>query len=131
MLQTPAPFPYQGSYALLEHEGRTQLVRIVMRREGEVVVSFPLRDGAGGNLRVDPAKLIDGTPLTQAEEREFHDLDRQIDGRTFSDLSKQLRVKAKRRTALKHRLIWSRFMAPKVAEAERLAALGTARSKAA
>jgi hypothetical protein len=120
MLSSPAPFPFVGSYCLLDHEGETQLARIVFRRgasvgldgrttdNGEVVVSLPLRPDAGGNLAVDPSRLIDGTALTDAEEREYHDLDRSLRG-TSGRTKSQLKQIA-RRDALKSRLIWSRFL---------------------
>lgn len=109
MLQQQTPFPYVGSYALLiDPDARApqaaELVRIQMRREGEVVVSFPLRDGAAGNKRVDPALLIDATPLTSAEAREFHDLDRALAGRSLRT-PKQKRDKA-RRDALHQRIVY-------------------------
>jgi hypothetical protein len=116
MLQPPTPYPYAGSYALLEHEGRTQLARILYRREGEFVISLPLKADASGNLRVDPADLIDGTPLTAEETREFHDLDRALAGRSLRT-PKQKR-QAARRDALKARLIWSRFLDHKLRELE-------------
>lgn len=134
MLTSPAPYPYVGSYCLLEHEGRTQLARIVFRRSartvgedgranevGEAVVSLPLRDyerrsggmgepasGASGNLTIDPGQLIDGTPLTIEEEREFHDLDRYLAGRSLRT-PRQKAMKA-RRDALHRRAIWAPFM---------------------
>ncbi|MES2137992.1 MAG: hypothetical protein V4502_13165, partial [Pseudomonadota bacterium] len=73
MLNTPAPFPYVGSYGLLETDDResprTELIRIVFRREGFTTVSFPLREGASGNREVPEDALIDGTPLTREEMR--------------------------------------------------------------
>jgi hypothetical protein len=122
MLNQETSFPYVGSYALFEDRDQprpaTELVRIIGRRNTrdgeETLVSFPLRDGASGNRAVPFAELIDATPLTNAEEREFHELDRLIAGRPPSDLSRSLRAKAKRRNALKARLIWSRFMAQKL-----------------
>lgn len=117
MLSSPTPYPYVGSYCLLEHEGETQLARILYRRATEIVVSLPLRPDAGGNLAVDPARLIDGTPLTHAEEREFHDLDRSLAGREPRNRSRAQRARAARRDALKSRMIWSRFLDRKLREA--------------
>lgn len=115
MLTTETPFPYVGSYALLEHEGRDQLVRIQWRSESEIVVSFPLRDGAGGTLRVAPDRLVDGAPLTSAEQREFHDLDRALAGRSLRT-PKQKR-EAARREALRQRIICAPLMARLLREA--------------
>lgn len=112
MLSSPAPFPYVGSYCLIEHEGETQLARIVFRREGEAVVSLPLRPDAGGNLAVDPARLVDGTPLTTEEAREYHDLDRALRG--ASGRTKKQKAMIARRDALKSRMIWSRFLERKL-----------------
>jgi hypothetical protein len=103
LLTPETPFPHVGSYALLEREGRDQLVRIQWRRENEIVVSFPLRDGASGTLRVDPADLIDATPLTPAEEREFHDLDRSLRGSSLRTPKQKARLA--RRDALRKRMI--------------------------
>jgi L-2-hydroxyglutarate oxidase LhgO len=103
MLHPETPFPYVGSYALLEHEGQNQLVRIVFRREGEVVVGLPLKDGASGNLRVAPDALIDATPLTAEEAREFHDLDRALAGRSLRTPKQKAMVA--RRDALRRRMI--------------------------
>jgi hypothetical protein len=120
MLSPETPFPYNGSYALLvdtdrpESEQRSELVRINWRREGFVMVSFPLREGASGNKTVAFADLIDGTPLSAEEEREFHDLDRGLAGRSLRT-AKQKRDKA-RRDALRERMIYSRFLARALAE---------------
>lgn len=112
MLSSPTPFPYVGSYALFEHDGAHTLARIVMRREGELVIGLPTVDGASGNLRVTPDRLIDATPLTAAETREFHDLDRQLAGRSPDSLRRSTRLKAMigRRDALKRRLMHAPVM---------------------
>src|SRR4051812_41677412 len=110
MLSHETPYPYVGSYALYSDPEQpypppTELVRVQWRREGFAMVSFPLRDGAAGNKVVAFAELIDGTALDAGEQREFHDLDRLIRGRQPADLSKTQRAKAKRRDALKNRMI--------------------------
>jgi hypothetical protein len=124
MLNAPTPYPYVGSYALIEHEGANTLARIVMRRAGEIVVGLPLVDGASGNLRVAPEALIDATPLTPAEAREFHDLDRDLAGiearvRRWAEdeeagprprLSPKQRQMTSRRDALKQRVIYGPIM---------------------
>lgn len=109
MLQPQTPFPHVGSYALLVDTDTptpadVELVRIQWRRESEIVVSFPLRDGASGTKRVDPAQLIDASPLTTAEAREFKELDRALFGRSLRT-PKQKRDKA-RRDALHLRIIY-------------------------
>jgi hypothetical protein len=110
MLSSPTPFPYVGSYALIEHEGANTLARIVMRRADEVVVGLPLREGAAGNLRVSPGQLIDATPLSGEETREFHDLDRGLAGRERRNLSKAQRIRAARRDALRRRIVFAPIM---------------------
>lgn len=112
MLNQPAPFPYVGSYALFEDDdGDTHLVRIQAKRparEGPTervfaLISFPLRDGASGNKVVAFDQLQDGTALTRAEQREFHDLDRALAGRSMRT-PKQKAAKA-RRDALRQRML--------------------------
>lgn len=87
MLKTPTPFPHVGSFALLidktlpAEQQRAELVRIMRRDPGcfdgspsklrNVAVAFPLRVGASGNRLVFAEDLIDGTPLTRAESREW------------------------------------------------------------
>jgi hypothetical protein len=108
MLNSPTPFPYVGSYALIEHEGANTLARIVMRRAGEIVVSLPLVAGASGNLRVPADRLIDATPLTAAESREFHDLDRHLATRSLK--TPKQKAQAARRDALRLRIIYAPIM---------------------
>lgn len=125
MLTPPATFPYPGSYALLVDQDAPypqadELVRINWRREGWAMVSFPLRDGASGNKTVAAADLVDATPLTAEEAREFHDLDRSLfgridgavglDGRRTRLTAKQKRARA-RRDALRARLLAAPIMA--------------------
>jgi hypothetical protein len=126
MLAPDATYPYPGSYALLNdldlpYPQPTELVRIMWRRvdadgHGFVAVSFPMRDGASGNKVVPAERLIDGTPLTAAEQREFHDLDRALDDRNPRNFSKRQRAKAARRDALKQRMIWIPFLADRLRE---------------
>jgi hypothetical protein len=112
MLNQPTPFPYVGSHALAEHEGKTQLVRILAWRAGDVedhaLVSFPDLDGASGNMVVPRSALIDGTPLTAEEARLFHDLDRDLFGKSMR--TARQKALGARRDALKSRMIWSRFL---------------------
>jgi hypothetical protein len=77
MLRVPTPFPEQGSFALLDHDGRTHAVRILQRdQEGFVRISLPARLGAAsGNLRVPFDQLIDPTPLTEEERAELKRLE--------------------------------------------------------
>lgn len=125
MLTSEALYPYPGSYALyvdLDQPPpqpaelvRTQWRRVDAQGRGFVAVSFPQRDGASGNKVVPADQLIDGTPLSAEEQREFHNLDRELFGREPRNLSKAQRAKAKRRDALKQRTIWTRFMERKLA----------------
>jgi hypothetical protein len=102
MLASPTPYPYVGSYALLETE-RLELVRVIARRAAFALIAFPLRDGASGNMEVPESDLIDATPLTAEEQREFHDLDRHLAGRSLRT-PKQKR-EAARRDVLRLRII--------------------------
>ena len=149
MLQPDAPYPYPGSYALLSDPDLpapqpTELVRIMWRRAERKVgkggrslerefamVSFPLRDGAGGNKVVPASELADATPLTDQETREFHDLDRALTGRFGPSvgedggrtrLTKRQKALKARRDDLKLRMVFAPMM-------ERL--LRTARARAA
>lgn len=142
MLKTQAPFPHVGSFALLvdthqpESQQRAELVRL-MRYDvprvasergwlaGEptripspcrnAAVSFPLRTGASGNRLVYAEDLIDGTPLTKAEERELADLQR-----TVARQVRPNRAKIERAESLRKRAIFSVLLA---AELRKLAAL--------
>jgi hypothetical protein len=110
MLDSPTPFPYVGSYCLAELDGEHQLARILARRvtpdnEARALIGFPLRDGATGNREVAESELIDASPLTADEEREFHDLDRALFGRTQFRTDRQKRDKA-RRDALRRRIVF-------------------------
>lgn len=125
MLSTPAPFPHVGSFALFEDpnliaaDRRAELARIIGTRlvgEGKTVdselarasiaiVAFPNRLGASGNRTVPLADLIDATPLTKAEEREMHDIQRSLTGR--DRLTKKQRQKATRAAALRKRSIYA------------------------
>jgi hypothetical protein len=113
MLNAETPFPYVGSHALLNDMDLpapqpTELVRIQWRREGFAMVAFPLRDGASGNKVVPADALVDATPLTGEEQREFHDLDRALFGRSLKT-PKQKRLKA-RRDELKLRMVFGPMM---------------------
>lgn len=121
MLTPETAYPYPGSYALHIDMDQpppqaAELVRVHWRRvdsDGRdfVAVSFPLRAGASGNKVVPADSLIDGTPLSGEESREFHDLDRALDGRSLR--TKRQKALAARRDALKQRTIWSPFLANK------------------
>lgn len=124
MLTPETPFPYPGSYALhtdldLPAPQPTELVRIQWRRvdsegRGFVAVSFPMRNGASGNKVVPADAVVDATELSAEEQREFHQLDRGLRGR--SGRTKRQKAEIARRDALKERMIWSRFIAPKLRE---------------
>lgn len=120
MLAPETPYPYVGSYAMLvdlDQPGTqaAELVRIQWRRLNETVVSFPLRDGAAGTKRVDPEQLIDATPLTPAEAREYHDLDRALAGR--SGRTPKQKAMIARRDALRTRMIYAPVLARLLEEA--------------
>jgi hypothetical protein len=113
MLNPETPFPYVGSYALYVDMDqpapqREELVRIMWRSERMVAVSFPLRSGAGGNKAVLDIGLIDATPLSFEETREFHDLDRALFGRSLR--TKRQQAANARRVALQRRAIWAPYM---------------------
>jgi hypothetical protein len=107
MLHVDTPFPEVGSFALYQDpdlpmpERRSELARIIERGVSVALISLPLRLGAGGNKRVPLADLIDGTPLTKAEERELTDLDRSLRSRVRNRSAVEARVKA-----LRDRAIW-------------------------
>jgi len=84
MLRVPTPFPQVGSYALIQDEGELMLCRIVDRDSdtGQVLIAFPERFGASGNKRVMVDRLIDGTPLTDAERREWRAAEQAIAGKS-------------------------------------------------
>jgi hypothetical protein len=115
MLSAPAPFPYVGSYALhIDHESgeaapAAELVRILNRAWfngcANALIGFPLRDGASGNRWVAEADLIDPTPLTRDEEREYHDIDRRL--LTKVRLTKKQKLIVARRDRLRQRMIWA------------------------
>lgn len=121
MLKVHAPFPQVGSYALLEEGGKTFLVRIQHRDpegQGLALISFPGSYNASGNRKVAIADLIDGTPLTDAERREYAALEGALAGTSASTRSK----KYKRYMALRLRDI----AADSLAEALRRAGLASA-----
>lgn len=101
MLRTHAPFPQVGSFALFEHEGKSQLARIVGRHPADAtaVISLPERPDAGGNLTVPVAGLIDGTPLTDAEAAEL----RQLESACLPYVSKRKRVRTARQKEIMRR----------------------------
>lgn len=110
MLSASTPYPNVGSYALLVDTDANpntgvELVRILERRVSAALVAFPLRDGASGNKVVAIGDLIDASPLSDSEKREFHDLDRALFGRTQFRTPKQKLDKA-RRDALHRRILY-------------------------
>jgi hypothetical protein len=116
MLTPEATYPYPGSYALLvdsdlpPEQQCEELVRIHWRRvdsegRGFIALSFPLRDGASGNKVVPADQLIDATPLTAEEEREFHELDRALKGRCLR--TPKQKKQAAVRDAYLSRVMWA------------------------
>ena len=107
MLSPATPFPQVGSYGLYQDpalppaERISELVRILDRGAAVVLVSFPQREGAGGNMRVPLSDIIDGTPLTSEESREMTDLARSLVGRS-------MRTKAQKAAKVRHEHLQSR-----------------------
>jgi hypothetical protein len=108
MLSEDAAFPFAGSYCLFRdyrlaaEERRPELARILERGVSVALISLPLRIGAESNLRVPLDDLIDGTPLTKAEDDELKKLK--------ADLKTRRRNRAaaeKRHKALRDRAVWS------------------------
>ena len=115
MLDPATPFPHVGSYALLIDEDkplgeqRVELIRILRHNpqlQTEAFVSFPLREGASGNMTARFSAIIDATPLTGAEGREMVDLGRELRGSRVRDRAK----KEARRDALESRARWAPLM---------------------
>jgi len=119
MLKTSAPYPHVGSYALLEDEGRTHLVRIIGKDPGgDVTLSFPGRYKiASGNKTVPFADLIDGTPLTAAEEAEFRQLESTIPA--VPSRSAKVKAQQQRYADLRERSIHASTLARLLAKAQR------------
>jgi hypothetical protein len=120
MLIPETPFPHAGSYALLVDPGArppqpAELVRILARETMRILVGFPLRDGASGNKAVGKDDLIDASPLTPAEEREYHDLDRELRGREIR--TPRLKKLQARRAELRVRMIYAPLMARLIRQA--------------
>lgn len=82
MLNTPAPFPEVGSWALCERLGVLEAVRIVDRADsvGLVGISFPTVPSSSGAFRTLPERLVDATPLTPEEGAEFDALAAYLQG---------------------------------------------------
>ena len=122
MLNAETPFPNPGSYALTVDPvsgldaAQVELVRILEAPPGGLVlVSFPLRDNAGGTKRIAASELIDATPLTGAEGKEIIDLDRELRGsRVTKRAEKRLR-----HDALHSRAVWAPHMRLLLVEAAR------------
>lgn len=107
MISAPAPFPFAGSYALhVDHalpviDQRAELVRITRVDGIHCTVTFPLRTGSSGIRTVMEMDLLDGTPLTQAEQVELADALREVKGR--KRLSSRLKALADRAEDLRAR----------------------------
>jgi hypothetical protein len=119
MLNTPAPFPQVGSYALVVHEGKTRLARIIQRDPGgdRIGISLPQRYGAAGVLTVAFEELIDGTPLSDAERAELTALERDLAGR-----ARPKKAAAARHDELRHRDIHAGRLAELLRETKAVAA---------
>lgn len=99
MLRIDAPFPQPGSYALLDADGDTHLVRIHQSLGLCATVTFPLRPGSAGTRTVDFADLADISPLNAAEEIELAELDRRRHGPFTRARARQLELSGRREAA--------------------------------
>lgn len=108
MLRTPAPFPQVGSYALIQIDGRNHLARLQARTAGgDVLISLPLlADVASGNRTVSIDALIDGTPLTDFEQRELDRLTTEVAAAKRPGAEKQARAET-----LRNRIIYAPILA--------------------
>jgi hypothetical protein len=134
MLKTATEFPHAGSFALYvdtaqpPRQQRAELVRIQRRYSqpaGDAVfemaaVSFPLRQGASGNLTVKLDQLIDGTLLDHSERREHADLERHLKGR--ERLTPKLKAQLLRAEKLRSRAIFSMVLESELAKLRSLEA---------
>ena len=132
MLRTPTPYPQVGSFALLVDvnlpvgQQRVELVRVMRLGVSTAAVAFPLRAGATGNTTVALADLIDGTPLTAAEEAVAERLEASLRGvrakagvrGTSSRASRPSPARAARYHALRERGNWSLVMSAELAKLE-------------
>jgi hypothetical protein len=87
MLSVETPFPNVGAKALLIDQHQAHPVRILQNGVGrgkrrEVLVSLIGREGSSANRRVTVADLADPSPLTEAEQEELRELERQLAGKT-------------------------------------------------
>jgi hypothetical protein len=84
VLANDSAFPFAGSFALYcdpnlpKGARRPELARILEHGDPNVLISLPLRLGADGNRRVELTELIDGTPLSEAEEAELKALRKRL-----------------------------------------------------
>lgn len=113
MLPFQTEFPQIGSYALIQIEGRLQLARLQERFEdGRVLISLPLVPHvATGSSRVPLSDLIDGTPLTAAEQEELRRLSAEL-----TEPKRHAARKVARASALRERDIHAELMARMVAK---------------
>lgn len=84
MLNTPAAFPYPGSWAIFEGAAITVAVRILSTEaeDGTVKVSVAGAIGASGNQNVPMSALRDPTPLNRAEKDTLTRLECELIGYT-------------------------------------------------
>jgi hypothetical protein len=105
LIKSPAAFPFPGSYALQEVAGDPQLVRIIEVNHGTALVAYPARFGASGNAQVPLARLLDATPLSEAERAELDALDTKLAG-----AARPRKADVAREEALRLRMIRSETM---------------------
>lgn len=81
MLKTPAPFPFVGSWALLDESRATMAVRIIERDGPDAVISIGGEFGASGNRRLPIAALRNADALSAEEKAELAALERRLTGK--------------------------------------------------
>lgn len=129
MLRIATTFPHVGSYGLLidanlpVDQRRAELIRIFGLVEAEgttplASISLPLRTGASGTRIVELQELIDGTPLTKAEERELADTESQLRGRRIR--SARQKADQARCEELRSRLCFSQLLSRELEKLGRL-----------
>lgn len=120
MLNTPAPFPEAGSYAVLVGH-KTELVRIIRfnRITGQATIVVLGRAGASANMTLPIGALQDGTELTMAEHAELDGLARHFHSRRRIRTAGQKAKKA-RHDELRLRRIYSRVMNDMLRQADLL-----------
>ena len=120
MLNTPAPYPQPGSWALFGYDGETRAVRLLaqpQRSGNTIVVPISIADKpftASGNLSANIETLLDPTPLNPAERAELAELGAYIEAR-----ARPAKAKVDRFNALHERQVRARTLAELLRDLER------------